>query len=284
MRHNDQASLHNSNVNVGYTGMSSQMPMQHFNSMNASSAYMLPFAQEQNQHIPQDRGGIFDDAAFARAFDAAQQEAEQSVSKGKGRAQESEPITFDMSHACTDPGDVTGNFDFDSVRDRMHEEGDIVEELRTMRQDVGWQALRAFERAHEHEIEQSNSQRSRDIVDAIRSMRAEEEAVNLQSAPTEEPVRIGADTIPAQNEQQKLSPDAEADELSRTAGQLLDNLRQEESTKFQQSNFLELMRQLRDKEVRVEGDKMVSVSTQSATNNIPGKFPILMLILSRTFC
>ena len=53
----------------------------------------------------------------------------------------------------------------------------------------------------------------------------------------------------------------DADELSRTAGQLLDNLKHEQSQKFQQSNFLALMRQLRDKEVRVEGDKMVDVRT-----------------------
>ena len=57
--------------------------------------------------------------------------------------------------------------------------------------------------------------------------------------------------------------DSEADELARTAGQLLDNVKHDQSVKFQQSNFLSLMRQLRDKEVRVDGDKIVDVSNSS---------------------
>ena len=59
--------------------------------------------------------------------------------------------------------------------------------------------------------------------------------------------------------------DNEADELARTAGQLLDNLKDERSEKFQHSKFMELMRQLRDKEVRVEGDKMVDVSSSPSS-------------------
>ena len=60
----------------------------------------------------------------------------------------------------------------------------------------------------------------------------------------------------------------DADELSRTAGHLLDNLKNESSLKFQQSNFLALMRQFRDKEVRVEGDKIVNVSAPSSQLNV----------------
>ena len=63
--------------------------------------------------------------------------------------------------------------------------------------------------------------------------------------------------------------DSEADELARTAGQLLDNLKYEHSEKFQKSKFMELMRQLRDKEVRVEGDKMVDVSNSSPLPHHP---------------
>lgn len=52
---------------------------------------------------------------------------------------------------------------------------------------------------------------------------------------------------------------ADADELSRTAAQLLESVRNEQSTKFRDSKFLELMRHLRDGQVRVEGQKMVEV-------------------------
>lgn len=55
----------------------------------------------------------------------------------------------------------------------------------------------------------------------------------------------------------------EADELSRTAGQLLETLATEQSQKFKESNFMALMRKLRDKEVRVEGGDMVEVGGAS---------------------
>ena len=51
----------------------------------------------------------------------------------------------------------------------------------------------------------------------------------------------------------------EADELARTAGALLENVKSDTSKKFQESSFLSLMRQLRDREVTVEGDKFVDV-------------------------
>ncbi|KAF1980844.1 hypothetical protein K402DRAFT_309529, partial [Aulographum hederae CBS 113979] len=52
----------------------------------------------------------------------------------------------------------------------------------------------------------------------------------------------------------------DADELAKTARLLLDSVADNETEKFQQSAFLALMRKLRDKEVKVEGDKMVEVS------------------------
>jgi len=61
------------------------------------------------------------------------------------------------------------------------------------------------------------------------------------------------------------------DDLSKTAGQLLDTLSQNQSKKFQESNFLALMRRLRDKEVKVEGREMVEVREQVESANIPVK-------------
>ena len=55
----------------------------------------------------------------------------------------------------------------------------------------------------------------------------------------------------------------DADALAETATQLLENVKDDTSSKFQQSNFLTLMRQLRDREVHVEGDKLVQVSVGS---------------------
>lgn len=77
--------------------------------------------------------------------------------------------------------------------------------------------------------------------------------------------RIGSDMILDESLQRQgeSSEAREADELAKTAGQLLENVKHDQSTKFQESNFLSLMRQLRDKEVKVKGDTIVNVSTNT---------------------
>lgn len=82
----------------------------------------------------------------------------------------------------------------------------------------------------------------------------------LKGAPLTE--RIGSDRIldeiPGEEREQQARN--ESDELARTAGELLDNVKHDQSQKFRESSFLSLMRQLRDREVQVEGDKIVDVS------------------------
>ena len=69
-----------------------------------------------------------------------------------------------------------------------------------------------------------------------------------------------ADQEPKQKEEQpKMNDD---DEMAATAGRLLERVADNTSEKFQNSQFLELMRRLRDREVRVEGDKMVETNGQ----------------------
>ncbi|KJA20716.1 hypothetical protein HYPSUDRAFT_42780 [Hypholoma sublateritium FD-334 SS-4] len=64
----------------------------------------------------------------------------------------------------------------------------------------------------------------------------------------------------------------EADELARTAGLLLENVKHEQNPKFQKSAFLGLMKQLRDGEVIVDGNKMVeSDGRTSSQANAKGK-------------
>ena len=78
--------------------------------------------------------------------------------------------------------------------------------------------------------------------------------------------RIGSDKIldEAQRTGEEGNEADDAEELARTAGQLLENVKGDQSQKFQESKFLSLMRQLRDREVRVEGDKLVDVSIPSS--------------------
>jgi hypothetical protein len=64
----------------------------------------------------------------------------------------------------------------------------------------------------------------------------------------------------AEKEQkQEQPPKNDDDEMAATAGRLLERVADNTSEKFQNSQFLGLMRRLRDREVRVQEDKIVEV-------------------------
>lgn len=77
-----------------------------------------------------------------------------------------------------------------------------------------------------------------------------------------------------QEQHQEPAPQSahEADELARTAGLLLEHVKHEQDPKFQKSAFLGLMKQLRDGEVIVDGNKMVESDGRTSTQaNVKGK-------------
>lgn len=78
---------------------------------------------------------------------------------------------------------------------------------------------------------------------------------------THEDIRIGSDLIPQTEQEDPQNKTHDADALAQTAGQLLDSVQHEQSEKFQQSNFLALMRRIRDREVQVEGEEFREVSS-----------------------
>ena len=86
---------------------------------------------------------------------------------------------------------------------------------------------------------------------------------------THENTLLERDQQPEQQKEQQHQPRNDENELAETAGQLLERVADNTSEKFKNSQFLELMRRLRDREVRVEGDKMVEVSAQSSVSPLP---------------
>lgn len=120
---------------------------------------------------------------------------------------------------------------------------------------------RAFEDAAQAELSKEETSRSQKQGELAQEVQLNESAERFMSVPEEAPLipqqaRIGSDLIknPADSpEPQPEDPDA----LARTAGQLLESVRNNTSEKFQNSQFLQLMRQFRDREVQVEGDKIV---------------------------
>ena len=182
--------------------------------------YIPPLTQQPQIDHVNGESLNFDEASFEEAFSAARQAIDETDSKNKEkeRVNDATQPRFNMGFACTDPGDVMGEYDFDQHAPKLGLKAQDPDLAGLTREDLG-------------------------VHDDVSQ---------------EELPKIGSDTIPADS---GLSPAAESDELSRTAGVLLDTLKDERNSKFQNSAFLGLMRQLRDKEIRIEGDQMVSVST-----------------------
>ena len=63
-----------------------------------------------------------------------------------------------------------------------------------------------------------------------------------------------------------------SDELAQTAAMLLEQVKHEQNPKFKNSQFMDLMRQLRDGRVTVEGSQMVETDEETVSrSNIKGK-------------
>ncbi|KAH7383640.1 hypothetical protein BKA64DRAFT_712518 [Cadophora sp. MPI-SDFR-AT-0126] len=123
---------------------------------------------------------------------------------------------------------------------------------------------RAFEEAEraaaleaEQEISQEQSvEMGQDILINESAERLMEDSSDLLDQQ-----RIGADTIhdPLDQNSEAREQQDNPDDLSKTAGQLLNSVQKDQSSKFQNSQFLQLMRLFRDKEATVEGDQVVGM-------------------------
>jgi hypothetical protein len=130
---------------------------------------------------------------------------------------------------------------------------------------------RAFEDAAQAEMakEELSQPQEQNGVEIEESTQLAESAEDFTSSATlpenpspSEQIRIGADLIHDPSDPshpQTEDPDA----LARTAGRLLESVRSNTSEKFQKSQFLQLMRQFRDREMVVEGDKIVGRNTDA---------------------
>lgn len=81
--------------------------------------------------------------------------------------------------------------------------------------------------------------------------------LSLSSSESAQVLPVGSETVA---EAPSWAQAHDADELARTAGLLIDTVKNESNPKFKNSAFMGLMRQLRDGEVTVEGNDMVQRS------------------------
>jgi hypothetical protein len=129
---------------------------------------------------------------------------------------------------------------------------------------------RAFEAAARTEIEEGQELTAETLqepaqgIELGQDIMIEESAEQLMASDTLlDQQRIGADAIydPMSEEFGRDQDDPNA--LAKTAGHLLESIRYEQSSKFQNSQFLELMRQFRDGQATVEGDKVIGLANET---------------------
>lgn len=124
--------------------------------------------------------------------------------------------------------------------------------------DVDYEAAFAEAMAHAQEMDQQQQPPQEATWQSSATM------MDQTQAP-----RIGSDAIQYREQSERTADQDrhDADELARTAGLLLNSVQHDTSSKFQNSQFLDLMRRIRDREVEVANNDLQTVggSGQSAT-------------------
>ncbi|CAN9146769.1 unnamed protein product, partial [Alternaria alternata] len=259
----------------------------------------------QGKQRAQDDVPAFDEAAFERAFAQAQQdmmevaEAEQvhtqpaqEALETSDRPGEMDPLSStDTRNAAScllcHPGleDETGLGRTDEAvtylqnMENMERTGTLVQDA-----NEGRWIVDSLQRIVNRDAPQEVKTRAEKLITAInqrlmsqyplgsRVLMSEEQIwQDLEAAGymrTPEPIMQRMEQRPEEEQKQEQPPKNDDDEMAATAGRLLERVADNTSEKFQNSQFLGLMRRLRDREVRVQEDKIVEVDgAQQQTGN-----------------
>ncbi|KAJ4514877.1 hypothetical protein HRR83_003204 [Exophiala dermatitidis] len=132
-----------------------------------------------------------------------------------------------------------------------------MEQQHAQLSDVDYEAAFAEVIAHAQEMDQQQQTQQPASIDQLESQQ-------LQQPESEQPIKIGSDAIQYRDQKadSQKSPEEDrrdADELARTAGLLLNSVQHDTSSKFQNSQFLDLMRRIRDREIEVQNNDLQTV-------------------------
>jgi hypothetical protein len=156
--------------------------------------------------------------------------------------------------------------------DRLEKNGNLVQDA-----NEGRWIVDSLQRIVNRDAPQEVKTRAEGLIKAINQRLMSQYPLGTRTPMSEEPLwqeldEAGYMRTPIQethDEQKQDQPqNNEDDEMAATAGRLLERVADNTSEKFQNSQFLELMRRLRDREVRVQEDKIVEVdgATTTTTN------------------
>lgn len=156
--------------------------------------------------------------------------------------------------------------------DRLEKSGHLVQDA-----NEGKWIVDSLQRIVNHNAPQEVKTRAEELIKQINQRLMSQYPLGTRVPMSQEKIweeleAAGYMRTPAQQVMEQQKPEEkqeqprrnEDDEMAATAGRLLERVADNTSEKFQNSQFLELMRKLRDREVRVQEDKIVDVNTPAA--------------------
>lgn len=248
----------------------------------------------QGKQRAQEDASQFDEAAFERAFEQAQADVlaeqepislEQSVAEGQSVSllRETDPILLRIAEKRYP---VYLSIKLQSLLQLKSEDALIyLPELENLEangslfndlSEARW-CLGALKNVLDADVAADTKSRSSSLIEKINARLMSMYPVNAPSVPIndrtiwddlkdagytlETPHQEPVQEEPQEEKKKQDQHPNDDDEMAETAARLLDSVADNTSEKFRQSTFLELMRRLRDREVRVEGDKIVETNS-----------------------
>ncbi|TKA39421.1 hypothetical protein B0A54_10440 [Friedmanniomyces endolithicus] len=141
-----------------------------------------------------------------------------------------------------------------------------------------------YEQFDDAAFEQAFAQARDEMIGAVDGQNTVEKDVGTLHDPLHDILQDQQDVMSSLEEQAQAEDQRaqeEQDALSATAQELLSKVEDNKTDKFRNSQFLGLMRKLRDREVKVEGDKMVETTTPTFDNSEQRPSPLVAHVASR---
>ncbi|KAF1941788.1 hypothetical protein EJ02DRAFT_346946 [Clathrospora elynae] len=273
----------------GYSmgGLGGQSYMQTPSFQHAQISDTAQGKQRVQEEVP-----VFDEAAFEQAFAQAQQdmmevaEAEQRPANPEvmdlGREGEMDPLlqqireTRPAVYSAIQVWSETGLGRTDEAvaylenMDRLEKSGTLVQDANEARWIVD-----SLQRIVSRDAPEEVRTRAEELIKAINQRIMSQYPLGTRVPMSEEQIWQDLEaagymgTPELEHTQQKPEEQKQEhpqrnddDDMAETAGRLLERVADNTSEKFQNSQFLQLMRRLRDREVRVHEDKIVQVDAQ----------------------
>lgn len=233
----------------------------------------------------------FDEAAFEQAFAQAQQDmleeaaAEQAESQqGASAVQMDRSAVYSAIQVWSEMGlgRTEEAMSFLDNMDQLETKGHLVQDA-----NEGRWIVDSLQRIANRDAPQEIKTRAETLVRAINQRLMSQYPLGAQVPMSAEPLWQEIDAAgymknpaPVQEEQRPEQKEEQParnddDEMATTAGRLLEKVADNTSEKFQNSQFLSLMRRLRDHQVRVEDDKIVEVNSTPEQVSAPSSSSLL---------